>query len=115
MPVAWALMKAAIRSFNSSIGPLEDAVFGTLLELAGHRKLRTERLIPGQDHSEDMARVQEQIVHPEREILRARMQRENFSGLQAQKDAANAETDRLIDLEPEPARIEHEDTGMTSL
>jgi len=93
--------------------PLEDAVFGTLLELAGHRKLRTKRVVAGRDYAEEMARVQEQLVHLEREIVKARMQRKDFSGLQAQKDAANAEMDRLIDLEPEPARIEYEDTGMT--
>ena len=93
--------------------PLEDAVFGTLLELAGHRKLRTKRLITGRDYIEDMARVQEQIVHLEREIVQARMQRRDSSALQAQKDTANAEMDRLIDLEPEPARIEYDDTGMT--
>jgi site-specific DNA recombinase len=100
-------------SKNFQAGPLEDAVFGTLLELAGHRKLRTKRLIAGRDHIEDMAKVQEQIVHLEREIVKARMQRKDFSDLQAQKDAANAEMDRLIDLEPEPARIEYEDTGLT--
>jgi hypothetical protein len=88
-------------------------VFSTLLELAGPRKLRTKRVIAGRDHIEDMARVQEQLVHLEREIVQARMQRKDFSGLQAQKDAANAEMDRLIDLEPEPARIEYEDTGLT--
>jgi hypothetical protein len=49
----------------------------------------------------------------EREIVKARMQRKDFSDLQAQKDAANAEMDRLIDLEPEPARIDYEDTGLT--
>jgi site-specific DNA recombinase len=93
--------------------PLEDAVFGTLLELAGHRKLRTKRVISGRDHIEEMARVEEQIVHLDREILKARRQRKDFSDLQAQKDAADAEMDRLIDLEPEPARIEYEDTGQT--
>jgi site-specific DNA recombinase len=93
--------------------PMEDAVFGTLLEQAGHRKLRTQRLVAGRDYSEEMARVQEQIVHLEREIIKVRMQRGDFSGLQAQKDTANAEMDRLISLEPEPARIEYEDSGLT--
>lgn len=98
---------------NYRAEPLEDAVFGTLLELAGHRKLGTKRMIAGRDYIEDMAKVQEQIVHLEREILKARMQRKDFSELQAQKDAANAEMDRLIGLEPEPARIEYSDTGLT--
>jgi site-specific DNA recombinase len=93
--------------------PLEDAVFGTLLELAGHRKLRTKRIIAGRDYSEEMARVQEQIVHLEREIVKARMARKDFSELQTQKDTANSEMDRLIDLEPEPARLEYEETDQT--
>ena len=99
------------RNFRGDV--LEDAVFGTLLELAGRRKLQTKRLIEGRDHFEDMAQVQEQLVHLEREILKARMQRRDVSHLQTQKDAANAEMDRLIDLEPEPARIEYDDTGQT--
>jgi hypothetical protein len=70
-------------------------------------------MVAGRDHIEDMARVQEQIVHLEREILKARMEREDFSDLTAQKEVANAEMDRLIDLEPEPARIEYEDTWVT--
>jgi site-specific DNA recombinase len=98
---------------NFPAAPLENAVFGTLLELAGYRKLRTKRMISGRDYSEEMARVQEQIVHLEREILKARMQRKDSSELKASKDAADAEMDRLIGLEPEPARIEYEDTGMT--
>jgi hypothetical protein len=98
---------------NYRAGPLEDAVFGTLLELAGGRKLRTKRVIAGRDYIEEMARVQEQLVHLEREIVKARMQRKEFSVLQAQKDAANAEMDRLIDQEPESARIEYEDTGLS--
>jgi hypothetical protein len=91
---------------NMRAEPIADAVFGALLELAGHRRLRTKRLIAGRDRSEDMAAVQEQIVHLEREILKARMERKEFSHLQVQKDAANAEMDRLIDIEHEPARIE---------
>jgi hypothetical protein len=39
--------------------------------------------------------------------------RVDFSALQSQKDAANAEMDRLIGLEPEPAHIEYEDSGIT--
>src|SRR5216683_3282696 len=55
--------------------PLEDAVFSTLLELAGHRKLRTERLIPGRGYSEELARVQDQISHLSREVVQARVKR----------------------------------------
>jgi site-specific DNA recombinase len=98
---------------NFPAEPMEEAVFSTLLELAGHRKLRTERLVAGRDYSEEMARVQEQIVHLEREIIKLRMRREDFSALQSQKDAANAQMDRLIGLEPEPAHIEYDDSGMT--
>jgi hypothetical protein len=51
--------------------------------------------------------------HLDREILKARRERRDFSDLQAQKDAADAEMDRLIDLEPEPARIDYDDTRQT--
>jgi site-specific DNA recombinase len=98
---------------NYRAAPIEDAVFGALLELFGHKKLRTKRLIAGRDHSENMAKLQEQIIHLEREILKARMERKAFSDLTAQKEVASAEMDRLIDLQPEPARIEYEDTGVT--
>lgn len=47
------------------------------------------------------------------EIGRARLQRKDYSDLQDTLDAANAELDRLASLEPEPARIEYDDTGMT--
>ncbi|MCW2907569.1 MAG: putative integrase [Actinomycetia bacterium] len=93
--------------------PLEDAAFGTLLDLAGHRKLRTKRLIAGRDRSEESARLIEQTQHLTAEIGRARLQRKDYPELQATLDAANAELDRLAALEPEPARIEYEDTGMT--
>jgi site-specific DNA recombinase len=89
--------------------PLEDAVFSTLLELAGHRKLRTERLIPGRDYSEESARLIEQTQHLQAEIGRARLARRDYSELQATLDAANAELDRLADLDPEPARLEHDE------
>jgi DNA invertase Pin-like site-specific DNA recombinase len=98
---------------NYKAGPLEDAVFGTLLELAGHRKLRTKRLIAGRDYSEESARLIEQTQHLQAEIGRARLQRRDYSDLQATLDAANAELDRLAALEPEPARIEYADTGLT--
>jgi site-specific DNA recombinase len=98
---------------NYRAEPLEDAVFGTLLDLAGHRKLRTKRLIAGRDRSEESARLIEQTQHLTAEIGRARLQRKYYSELQATLDAANAELDRLAALEPEPARIEYEDTGMT--
>jgi hypothetical protein len=88
-------------------------VFSTLLELAGHRKLRTERLIPGRDYSEELARVQDQISHLSREIVQARVKRKDYSELQATLDAANAEVDRLIDLDPIPSRMEYDETGQT--
>jgi site-specific DNA recombinase len=93
--------------------PLEDAVFSTLLEFAGHRPLRTERLIAGRDYSEESARLIEQTQQLQAEIGRARLQRKDYSDLQATLDAANAELDRLAAIEPEPARIEYEDTGHT--
>lgn len=93
--------------------PLEDAVSSTLLELAGHRKLRTERLIPGRDYSEESARLIEQTQHLQAEIGRARLQRKDYSELQTTLDNANAELDRLAELDPEPARLEYDETGLT--
>jgi DNA invertase Pin-like site-specific DNA recombinase len=93
--------------------PLEEAVFGSLLELAGHRKLRTERLIPGRDYSEESARLIEQTQHIQAEIGRARLQRADYSGLQATLDAANAELDRLAALDPIPARLEYDEIDQT--
>jgi len=93
--------------------PLEDAVFGTLLELAGHRRLRTERLIPGRDYAEESARLIDQTQHLQAEIGRARLARKDYSDLQAFLDAANAELDRLAVLDPEPARLEYDETDQT--
>lgn len=93
--------------------PLEDAVFGTLLELAGHRRLRKERLIPGRDYSEESARLIEQTQHLVAEIGRARLQRRDYTDLQMTLDAAYAEIDRLATLEPEPARLEHDELDQT--
>lgn len=84
-------------------------MFGTLLELAGHRKLRAERVIPGRDHSEESARLIEQTQHLSAEIGRARLQRKDHSDLQATLDRAYAELDRIAGLEPEPARIEYDE------
>lgn len=93
--------------------PLEDAVFSTLFDLAGHRKLRTERLVPGRDYSEESARLIEQTQHLQAEIGRARLQRKDYSELQATLDAANAELDRLAALDPIPARLEYDETDQT--
>jgi site-specific DNA recombinase len=93
--------------------PLDEAVFGTLLELAGHRKLRAERLIPGRDYSEESARLIEQTQHLQAEIGRARLQRRGYSDVQAALDAANAELDRLATLEPIPARLEYDELDQT--
>jgi site-specific DNA recombinase len=93
--------------------PLEEAVFGTLLELAGHRRLRAERVIPGRDHSEESARLIEQTQHLQADIGRARLQRRDYSELQATLDRANAELDRLAALDPEPARLEYDELDQT--
>lgn len=93
-------------SFGTSFrgDPLEDIVTSTLLELAGHAKLRTERLIPGRDYSEEMARLIERTQHTQAEIGRARIARKDYSELQERLDADNAELDRLAALDPIPAR-----------
>lgn len=92
---------------------IEEAVFDAILELAGSRMLRRERVIPGRDHGEESARLIEQTSHLQSEISRARLQRKDYADLQATLDSANAELDRLASLEPEPARIEYDDMGMT--
>lgn len=93
--------------------PLEEAVFGTLLELAGHRRLRAERVIPGRDYSEESARLIEQTQHLAAEIGRARLQRKDYTELQATLDNAYAELDRIAGLEPEPARLAYDETNQT--
>jgi site-specific DNA recombinase len=93
--------------------PLEDAVFGTLLELVGHKELTEESVIPGRDYSEEMARIIEQTQHLQAEIGRARIQRKDFTGLQSRLDTANAELDRLAALEPEPATLIRVPTSQT--
>jgi DNA invertase Pin-like site-specific DNA recombinase len=100
-------------TYNYQGDPLEDAVSSTLLSLVGHRKLRTERLVPGRDYSEESARLIEQTQHLMAEIGRARLARKDYSELQATLDAANAELDRLATLEPVPARLEYDDTDQT--
>jgi site-specific DNA recombinase len=94
-------------------GPMEDAVVGTLLDLAGDRKLRTERMVPGRDYSEESARLIEQTQHLQAEIGRARLARKDYSDIQATLDIANAELDRLATLDYIPARLEYDDTDQT--
>ncbi len=100
-------------SLNFRADPMEDAVSGTLLELAGDRKLRTERLVPGRDYTEESARLIEQTQHLQAEIGRARIGRKDYSGLQATLDACNAELDRLATLDPVPARLEYDESDQT--
>lgn len=97
--------------------PLEEAVFGILLEFAGRRRLQAQRVVPGRDYSEESARLIEHAQLVAAEIGRARLRkdREAISELQAQLDKASAELDRLAELEPEPARLEYDETDQTFL
>jgi site-specific DNA recombinase len=91
---------------------LEEFVFGTLLEVAGHRELTREHVEEGRDYAEEAARLIEQTAHLQTEISRARLKRQDYPGLQATLDAAYAELDRIADLEPEPAKVTRIPTGM---
>lgn len=91
--------------------PLETAVFGAVLEFAGHRELVERRLIPGRDNSEDIALVAEQIGHLNIEIAIGTVTRKDVSKAHEALDRANAELARLASLEPVAARVEPVRTG----
>lgn len=90
-------------------------MFGTILEVAGDRYLTEEHIVAGRDYSEEMAKLIERTQWVSGEISRARLRkdREKVSEMQALYDAANAELDRLADLEPEPATIERTPLDLT--
>lgn len=89
---------------------LEEAVTETLLEVVENHKLRSERIIPGRDYSEECARLIEQVSHLTTEISRARLQRKDYSDLQALLNQANDDLDQIAALDPEEARTEYTDT-----
>jgi site-specific DNA recombinase len=92
---------------------LEGAVHDALLEFAGDVELTEEKVIPGRDYSEDIARVAEQIGHLNKEIAIGTATRKDVSGAREALDRANGELARLASLEPEKARIEPVKLGKT--
>jgi site-specific DNA recombinase len=103
--------KCSVRRVKAD--PLESLVIDKLLEVVGHVELTEDKLIPGRDYSEEIAKVVEQIGHLTREISLARVTRRDVTREQAALDRANAELDRLASLEPVAARIEPVKLGKT--
>lgn len=92
-------------------GPVETAVFGAVLDFAGHRELVERKLILGRDYSEDIARVAEAIGHLNTEIAIGTATRKDVAKARDALDRANAELARLAALEPVAARVEPVRTG----
>jgi DNA invertase Pin-like site-specific DNA recombinase len=93
--------------------PLEDAVFGSLLELAGHAELTEKKLIVGRDYSEDIARIGEQIGHLSSVVAIGQATRKDVSKEVGALERAQAEIRRLAAQEPVPARVEPVSMGKT--
>lgn len=94
-------------------GPLEEVVFGKLLELVGDVEMKETRLVPGRDYSEEMAKVVEQIRHLSGEVELGTALGHDVTQDQALLDTAKAELRRLGSLKPIPARIEPVGAGRT--
>ena len=86
--------------------PLDGAVYDKLLDEVGHVELTEDKLIPGRDYSEEIARVAERIGHLSTQVAIGKATRRDVSQDQAALDRANAELARLSELEPIAARIE---------
>lgn len=94
-------------------GPLEAVIHEKLLEVAGHVELTENRLIPGRDYSEEVAKVVDQVTHLNREIALGRVGKRDVSHERGMLVRAEAELDRLSSLEPEPSRLEPVRLGKT--
>ncbi|HET9896071.1 MAG TPA: recombinase family protein [Streptosporangiaceae bacterium] len=93
--------------------PLDEAVHSKLLEVVGHVELTEDKLIPGRDYSEEIARVAERIGHLSTQVAIGKATKRDVSQDQAALDRANAELARLSELEPVAARIEPVRLGKT--
>jgi hypothetical protein len=93
--------------------PLEQAVFGSLLELAGDAGLTEKKLIPGRDYSEEIAKIGEQIGHLSSLVAIGQATGKDVSRETAVLEQAQAEIQRLAALEPVAARVEPIKTGKT--
>lgn len=92
---------------------LDRAVFGAILNVAGWYELTERKLIPGRDHSEDVARLAETIGHLSSKIAVGKATRKDVSDDEAALQRAQEQLDRIASLEPEPARVEPVRTGKT--
>ena len=90
---------------------VEQAVFGSLLELAGDAELTEKNLIPGRDYSEEIARIGEQIGHLSSVVAIGQATGKDVSREAALLEQAQAEIQRLAALEPVAARVEPVKTG----
>lgn len=92
---------------------LEDAVFGALLDNAGWYELTEQKVIPGRDRSEDIARLADAIGRLSTKIAVGRATRQDVSADEAALQHAQDQLERVAAIEPEPARVEPMRTGKT--
>jgi site-specific DNA recombinase len=92
---------------------LEAAVFGALLDEVGWYELTEQKIIPGRNHAEDVARLAETFGHLSTRIAVGRATRQDVSADVAALQRVQVELDRIASLEPEPARMESVRTGKT--
>jgi site-specific DNA recombinase len=93
--------------------PLEETVYGSLLELVGHAELTEKKLIPGRDYSEEIARIGEQIGHLSSVVAIGQATGKDVSQEAAALERAQAEIERLAALKPIAPRVEPVRTGKT--
>jgi site-specific DNA recombinase len=93
--------------------PLDEAVHGKLLEVVGHVELTEDKLIPGRDYSEEIAKVAERIGHLSTQVAIGTATKRDVSQDQGALDRAQAELARISEFEPVPARIEPVRLGVT--
>lgn len=90
---------------------LEPRVFRALLDLVGRYELTEERLVPGRDYAEDIARVKDTLSHLAGDIEMGEALGDDVSGLTAKRDRARAELRRLVGMEPVAASVRTVKTG----
>lgn len=92
---------------------LETAISDELLALVGDVELTENKLAPGRDYGEDMARVADQISHLAREVALGAVSGRDVRADQETLKRAHDELARLAALESVEARMEPIRTGQT--
>ena len=92
---------------------LETAISDELLALVGDVELTENKIVPGRDYSEDMARVADQISHLSREVALGAVSGHDVRADQETLKRAHDELARLAALEPVEAGVEPIRTGQT--